>query len=245
VRAVEQRLCRAKRRGHVPSPPGVGDGEDRSLGASDRQLFDACPSDLLAVGPGREFLNLGCEIADIVTDSLDERAAGVTVGGRTEACELLGDPFGQLLLRHVVRQDLTCLRDQLGERGVSLDPVADEREDRGRSRSSEVRLELLRVGRLPGLDTVDDDESRLSAEKAEGVAGGDRVFARRLRGVKLLDRVFTDPAPQALERDRDLRPVRPRQEVDRLQLVLARHAAKHRRRRRPLPDRERQRHDPR
>ena len=211
MRPVEKRLGRAQRRGDVPPAPGVGDREDRRFGPPDGELLDRRARDLLAVRPRRELLDLGGEIADIVPDRLDERAARVAVDGRVEARELLADPVRKLFLRHVVGEELACLGDGLGERRVLLDPIPDEREDSGRSGSREVRLELLRIGRLPALDAVDDDEACFPAEEAQGIAGGDRVLGRCVACVKLLGGVLTDPGPQPPERDRDLRPVRPGQ----------------------------------
>ena len=239
MRAVEQRLGRAERRRHVAPSPGIGNREDRRLGPPDRELLDDRARDRLAVRPRGELLDLGGEVADVVADRLDERTARVAVGRSAEAGELLADPLGKLLLRHVVSEDLAGLGDCLGERRVFLDPVADERENGRRRGSGEVRLELLDIRGLPGLHPVDHDKACLAAEEAEGIAGGDRVLRRRFSGVEVLGGLLTDPRPQPLQRDRDLRPVRPRQEVDRLQLALARHAAKHRRRRRPPLGRER------
>ena len=177
VRAVEQGLGGAECRRDVSATPCVGDREDRRLGASDRELLDVHACDLLAVGPGRELLDLGGEIADVVSDGLDERTAGVTVGGRAEARELLGDPLGQLLFRDVVEEEVAGFRDCLGEGGVPLDPIAEEGEDSGRRWSCEIRLELLHVHRLPGLHAVDHHQSRVAAEQTERVAGGDRVLS--------------------------------------------------------------------
>ena len=135
--------------------------------------------------------------------------------------------------------DLAGLAHRLRERGVLLEPVADEHEDGVGSRRGEVRLDLLDVGGLPRLDAVDDDGAGLAAEEAERVAGGDGVGAGRLRRVEALRRVLTDARPEPLQGERDLRPVAPREEVDRLQRALVRHAAKHRRLPRPRPGRAR------
>src|SRR5581483_1045347 len=132
---------------------------------------------------------------DVVAHRLDERTTGISVGRRAQACKLLRHPFGQLLLGHVEGEDLAGPGDRLAERRVALDPVPDEREHRGGSRSGEVRLDLLDVRRLPALDAVDDDEPRFTAEEAEGVAGGDRVLSRGFTRMELLGRVLTDPSP--------------------------------------------------
>src|SRR5262249_4605447 len=97
VRAFEQRLRRAEGARDVTASPRVRDGEDRRLGSADRELLDDGARDLLAVRPGGELLDLGREIADVVSDRLDERSAGVAVGGRVKPRELLADPFGELL----------------------------------------------------------------------------------------------------------------------------------------------------
>ncbi len=99
VRALEQRLRRAERAGDVAASPRVGDGEDRRLGAADGELLDDGTRDRLAVRPRGELLDLGGEVADVLPDGLDERAAGVAVSGRAEPRELLADPLRQLLLR--------------------------------------------------------------------------------------------------------------------------------------------------
>src|SRR5579862_1350689 len=57
VRPLEQRLRRAQRRADIATPPGVRDGEDRSLGAPHRELLDDRLRDRLAVRPGRELLD--------------------------------------------------------------------------------------------------------------------------------------------------------------------------------------------
>ena len=237
MRPLEQRLGRAERRAHVAAAPGVGEREDGRLGPADGELLDRRARDRLAARPGRQLLDLGSKVAEVVADRFDEGAAGIPVGRRAEPRELLAYPLRKLLLLHVVGEDVTGLLDGLCERGVELDAVADEREHRGRRRRGEVGLDLLRVRRLPCLDALDDDEPRVAAEQAEGVAGGDRVRTGRLRCAQVLGRLLTDPRPQPLQRQRDLRAVGPRQQIDRLQLALRGHDAKHRRRLRGRPRR--------
>ena len=101
-----------------------------------------------------------------------------------------------------------------------------------RGRIGEDATEQLHAGEASGEDAI-------AACNSLGLFGGEARLVV-VDGVELLGRLLTDPPAQPLERHRDLRPVGPRQEVDRLQLAFARHAAKHRRRRRPLPGRVRQ-----
>ena len=107
------------------------------------------------------------------------------------------------------------------------------------SRGGEVRLDLLDVrafhASTPSTMTARDSPPKRPSELQAATASSPEVSD----GVELLGRVLTDPRPQPLQRQRDLRPVAPREEVDRLQLALARHAAKHRRRPRPHPGRAR------
>jgi hypothetical protein len=149
VRALEQRLGRAEGARDVATSPRIRHGEDRRLGTADGELLDSGARDRLAVRPGRELHDLGGEVADVVSDSLDERAAGVAIGGRAEPRELLADPLWQLLLPHLVRVRLAGLRDGFRECGVLLEPVADEDEDGVGGGRDEVRLDLLDVGGLP------------------------------------------------------------------------------------------------
>src|SRR5689334_9263068 len=83
------RLGRAERAGDVATSPRVRHGEDRRLAAAGGQLLDDGKRDRLAVRPRGELLDLGGEVADVLPDGLDERAAGVAVGGRAEPRELL------------------------------------------------------------------------------------------------------------------------------------------------------------
>jgi hypothetical protein len=152
----------------------------------------------IGVSARPELLDLGGEVAHVVSDGLDERAAGVAIDRSAEARELLSHPVRELLLGHLVHVHLPRLGNRLGEGRVLLHAVTDEREDRGRRRRCEVRLDLLHVRGLPGLDSVDDDGARVAAEEAECVAGGDRGLAGGLGGVQLLGGVLTDPRSQPL-----------------------------------------------
>jgi hypothetical protein len=82
----------------------------------------------------------------------------------------------------VPEQHLALAGDRLRDRRVLLQLTADERERRRRGRSLQVVGDLLRVGRLPLLDALEDDQPALVREQPESVAGGNRVGAGQLRG---------------------------------------------------------------
>ena len=115
IGALQPRLGGGKDRGDVAAAPRVGEREDRRLGAAGGELLDLLDADRIAVRPCCELLDLGRELVEAVAHELDERAAGVAVGLRADPRELLGDPFGELLLRYLVREDLARLRTRLRE----------------------------------------------------------------------------------------------------------------------------------
>ena len=132
----------------------------------------------LAGRPGRELVDLGRELVEVVAHEHDQRATRLRVGLGAVQLELLGDPGLNALLRDVPDQHLAGGRDRLRERRVLLQLVRDERE-RGRRRGRlEVGGDRLGVVRLPGLDAVDDDQPAVAREETEGVRGGDDVLAR-------------------------------------------------------------------
>ena len=89
----------------------------------------------------------------------------------------------------------------------------------------EVVGDLLRVGRLPVLDALDDDQPALAREEAERVARGDRVRAGELgRGVDL-DRVGREPAAEPVDGAVDLRAVGAGDQIGGLELVRHRRQA--------------------
>jgi len=57
---------------------------------------DLAQRDLLPAGPGRELVDLGRELVEIVTDDVDERPARIDVGFAAEGRETLGDHSGSL-----------------------------------------------------------------------------------------------------------------------------------------------------
>ena len=108
VRALHDLLGRREDSADVASPPRVGEREDRGLGAAGGHLLDVAQRDLFAGRPGGELVDLALQLVEVVADHLDERPARVGVGLRAVAAELLGDPLGQLALRHVVGEHLAA-----------------------------------------------------------------------------------------------------------------------------------------
>ena len=121
---------------------------------------------------------------------------------RAAVAELLLDPLRQVRLaapaarRQVEAEHLPGLDDGLRQRGVELDVVADQREHGRRRGPLEVLLDGLQVGRLPALDTLDDDEPALDREEPERVAGGGDVLTARLVRAQLLGRILADAVPE-------------------------------------------------
>ena len=226
--------------GDVAAPPRVRDGEDRRLGAADGELLDDGARDRLAVRPRRELLDLGREIADVVPDRLDERAARVAVGRRTEPRELLADPLRQLLL---ARPRTCALRRPCATAFASAESflTPSPTSTRTVSGAGEARYASTSLtsaafhASTPSTTTARDSPPKSPSElQAETASAPDASEAWRCS-------VASSPIarPEPLERERDLRPVAPREEVDRLQRALVRHAAKHRRLPRPRPGRGR------
>lgn len=191
----------------VASAPPAGEAADVRL------------ADWIAARPRRELGDLVRERVEILARELDERLASGPIGTRVQEGELLGHPFRDLALGHVEHEQFTGLRAGLRERRVLLHLLGDEGEDGVRRRGAQVFGDRLHVGRLPLLDRVDDHEAAACAEEPERVARSNRLLPARLGRRELLDRVFADPRPEAVESARDLRTVSAADQIDGLELL--------------------------
>ena len=184
------------------------------------EKLDLALSDRLTRGPGRDLVRLDRQLVEVVADEVDERTACGRVGGRAGARELLADPFRQVALVDLVGEELAGLRGELGEGRVFSQLVGDERQHGLRGGALQVRLDRLRVGRLPAVDLGHDHESSAVREESQRVARSDGVLPTRVAGEERLDRAHVEARAQPFERARDLRPVAPGQHVDGLQVGL-------------------------
>ena len=233
VRAVEQRLGGAKRRGDVSPPPRVGHREDRRLGPSDGELLDGGTRDRLAVRPCRELLDLGREVADVLPDRLDERATSVSVGGAAKPRRTARRPISAAASSRRRRRGpgRPWRPPWRAPRRVLIPSPTSARTVVGAGAARYASISFTSAAfhaSTPSTTT----SAGLPAEEAERVAGGDRVRARRLRRRGGCSVASSPIRPRSRWSAKAIfGRSRPRQEVDRLQRALVRHAAKHR----PLP----------
>ena len=193
--------------------------------------------DLLAVRPERKLLDLEPQLVRVITDELDQQAAGISVGLRVELRELLGHPRHELRALGLEQEHLGCA----GKRRAFLCLFSDECQHgvgRGRFR---VGRDGLDVGRLPtssqptlfvpvAVDLRHDHEPATRREQAQRVAGRHGLLAGRVRRRQVLGPRWVEVSPEPLEGPLYLGPVGAGDQVNGLQvrhcssLVLGRDA---------------------
>src|SRR5439155_27040321 len=158
--------------------------------------LDLALANRLPVRPGGKLLDLARELVEIVSNEIDEQPGDRGIDLDSERRELPPDPARQIgsgaTLRQVVGEQLAGLRYRLAQRRVLLDPLPDQGQDGLGRGGFQVVDDGLRLGRLPALDVLDDDEPSFAGEETEGVAGSHDLLPTGLEGGQGLGRVLAD-----------------------------------------------------
>ena len=226
--ALEDRLARGERPAAVALRPGVGQGERRRLCHGGHEQLHLVLADRLVSGPERKLVDLVRELVEVLADQMDECCARIRLGASAGLLEALGDPVGDVALRHLEGQNVAGLGARLRQRRVLLQLLGNECQHGAGSRRGEVLLDRLHVGDLPAaretavgvppaVDALDHDEPRV-AEQAADVAQRRGVRAGHLLSRDELDCLWLEVAAEARERSLDLGAIAAGEQVDGLQI---------------------------
>src|SRR5262249_60210931 len=91
-----------------PPPPATRRGEVRRPAAGGAEPLDVLDADAFPGRPGRELVDLGRELVEILADELDEDTRCLLLDLRAVNLELLADPALEAALRHFPEKHLAC-----------------------------------------------------------------------------------------------------------------------------------------